>query len=539
MYKVIVGLEAHVELNTKSKMFCACLNDSNERHPNVNICPICMGHPGTLPVINKEAVRKTIKTGLALNCQISEYSKFDRKNYFYPDLPKGYQISQLYQPLCKKGFLEIDGKKIRIREVHLEEDVGRLIHEKDYSLVDFNRAGIPLMELVTEPDLNSAKEARKFAEELQLILRYLNVSGADMEKGEMRVEVNISLAQSSKRKAQKLGTKVEIKNLNSFRAVEKSIDYEIKRQTKILSTFAKGYGGPAEALREGGNSGKKVLQETRGWLDEATASSRRFAGARVADVKGITVSQREKEKAYDYRYFPEPDLPPLHITSELINEIRSEIPELPQQKRERFKKEYELGEKSIEVFVQNKDFGEYFEKVVSEFDPRLPHTKIFNLIKLASNYLITDLQGLLKGASVLGEDFLITPENFAEFITLITERGEQGEPREGEDERSSLTYQGKISSKIAKIVLEEMFKTGADPSHIIEEKGLSQITDGVEIKKIIEEVITQNPRAVQDFKKGKKNAFQYLIGQIMAKTRGKANPQIVNNLLKDLLTKMK
>ena len=519
MYKAIVGLEVHVELNTKSKMFCSCRNNPNARIPNSEICPICLGHPGTLPVINKEAVRKTIKTGLALNCQIPEYSKFDRKNYFYPDLPKGYQISQLYQPLCKKGFLEIDGKKIRIREVHLEEDTGRLVHPalSDYSLVDFNRAGIPLMELVTEPDLNSAKEARKFAEELQLILRYLNVSGADMEKGEMRVEVNISLAQGSKRKAQKLGTKVEIKNLNSFRAVEKSIDYEIKRQEKILK------------------SGKKVIQETRGWLDEATASSRRVAGARVDDVKGVTVSQREKEFAHDYRYFPEPDLPILHLgTPEYLNGIKAEIPELPQQKRERFKKEYELDEKmvaetsshlpprsasrssAIEVFVYNKDLGEYFEKVISEFPPNLPREKLLKLIKLATNYLITDLQGLLKGASVSGEDFLITPENFAEFITLI--------------------YEGKISSKIAKMVLSEMFSTGADPSHIIEEKGLVQITDEAEIEKIIKEVISKNPKAVEDFKKGKAHAFQFLIGQIMAQTKGKANPQIVKDILSKELT---
>jgi len=501
MYKAIVGLEVHVELNTKSKMFCSCRNNPNARIPNSEICPICLGHPGTLPVINKEAVRKTIKTGLALNCQIPEYSKFDRKNYFYPDLPKGYQISQLYQPLCKKGFLEIDGKKIRIREVHLEEDTGRLVHPalSDYSLVDFNRAGIPLMELVTEPDLNSAKEARKFAEELQLILRYLNVSGADMEKGEMRVEVNISLAQGSKRKAQKLGTKVEIKNLNSFRAVEKSIDYEIKRQEKILK------------------SGKKVIQETRGWLDEATASSRRVAGARVDDVKGVTVSQREKEYAHDYRYFPEPDLPILHLgTPEYLNGIKAEIPELPQQKRKRLRREYELDEKSIELFVFNKDFGEYFEKVVSEFDPRLPHTKIFNLIKLATNYLITDLQGLLKGAQVSGEDFLITPEDFAQFITLI--------------------HDGKISSKIAKQVLSGMFKTGADPSHIIEEQGLIQITDTATIEKIVKEIISKNQKAIKDYKKGKENAFQFLIGKIMAQTKGKANPQIVKDILSKELT---
>ena len=488
-YQPVIGLETHVELNTKSKMFCDCLNDPNERHPNVNICPTCTAQPGSLPVINKEAVRKVIKTGLALNCQIPEYSKFDRKNYFYPDLPKGYQISQYDMPFCKEGYLEIDGKKIRIRRVHLEEDTGRLVHPEgeDYSLVDFNRAGIPLMELVTEPDLRSAKEARRFSEELQLILRYLSVSDADMEKGQMRAEVNISLlpATDSHRletdlrgyKDKELGTKVEIKNLNSFRAVEKALDYEIERQAKVLKT------------------GKKVIQETRGW----------------DDIKGVTVSQREKEEAHDYRYFPEPDLPPLHFTKKEIEEIKAEIPELPQQRSERLAREYQLDEKSIKVFVQNKDFGEYFEKVVSEFDPRLPHTKIFNLIKLATNYLITDLQGLLKGASVEGEDFLITPENFAEFITLIKE--------------------GKISSKIAKMVLEEMFKTGADPSHIIEEKGLIQITDEAKIEKIVKEVISKNQKAVEDFKKGKAHAFQYLIGQIMAQTKGKANPQIVRDIL--------
>ena len=488
-YQPVIGLETHVELNTKSKMFCDCLNDPNERHPNVNICPTCTAQPGSLPVINKEAVRKVIKTGLALNCQIPEYSKFDRKNYFYPDLPKGYQISQYDMPFCKEGYLEIDGKKIRIRRVHLEEDTGRLVHPEgeDYSLVDFNRAGIPLMELVTEPDLRSAKEARRFSEELQLILRYLSVSDADMEKGQMRAEVNISLlpATDSHRletdlrgyKDKELGTKVEIKNLNSFRAVEKALDYEIERQAKVLKT------------------GKKVIQETRGW----------------DDIKGVTVSQREKEEAHDYRYFPEPDLPPLHFTKKEIEEIKAEIPELPQQRSERLAREYQLDEKSIKVFVQNKDFGEYFEKVVSEFDPRLPHTKIFNLIKLATNYLITDLQGLLKGASVEGEDFLITPENFAEFITLIEE--------------------GKISSKIAKMVLEEMFKTGADPSHIIEEKGLIQITDEAKIEKIVKEVISKNQKAVEDFKKGKAHAFQYLIGQIMAQTKGKANPQIVRDIL--------
>ena len=517
-YQPVIGLETHVELNTKSKMFCDCLNDPNERHPNVNICPTCTAQPGSLPVINKEAVRKVIKTGLALNCQIPEYSKFDRKNYFYPDLPKGYQISQYDMPLCKEGYLEIDGKKIRIRRVHLEEDTGRLVHPKgeDYSLVDFNRAGIPLMELVTEPDLRLAKEARRFSEELQLILRYLSVSDADMEKGQMRAEVNISLlpATDSHRletdlrgyKDNELGTKVEIKNLNSFRAVEKALDYEIERQAKVLKT------------------GKKIIQETRGW----------------DDIKGVTVSQREKEEAHDYRYFPEPDLPPLHIVPKMIEEIQAEIPELPQSRRERFKKEYNLLDKevaealphlpprpsAIEVLVFNKDLGEYFEKAMSELrnwvkeeemKRKVGREEFLKLTKLCSNYMITDLQGLLKGASVVGEEFLITPENFAEFITLI--------------------YEGKISSKIAKIVLEEMFKTGADPSHIIEEKGLIQITDEAEIEKIIKEVILKNKKAVEDFKKGKANAFQYLIGQIMAETKGKADPKIVNRILKKELTK--
>jgi len=484
-YQPTIGLEVHVELKTKSKMFCSCLNDPNEHHPNVNICQICTAQPGSLPVINKEAVRKTIKTGLALNCQIPENSQFDRKNYFYPDLPKGYQISQYDKPLCINGFLKMNRKTIRIRRVHLEEDTGRLIHEKGYSLVDFNRAGIPLMELVTEPDIGSAKEARKFAEELQLILRYLGVSDADMEKGQMRVEANISLSQISSLKSQILGTKVEIKNLNSFRAVERGIEYEIKRQ--------------AEILEEGG----KIIQETRGWND----------------IKGITVSQREKEEAHDYRYFPEPDLPILHLgVADYLNEIKTEIPELPQQRRERLMREYQLDEKSIEIFVFNKDLGEFFEKVVSELEPRLPQEKLLKLIKLATNYIITDLQGLLQKASITDEDFLITPENFAEFITLIDE--------------------GKISSKGAKMVLEEMFKKGGDPSQIIEEKGLIQVTDEVEIEKVVKEIISKNQKAVEDYKKGKETALQFLIGQVMAKTQGKANPEIVReNLIKILTNK--
>ncbi len=385
--------------------------------------------------------------------------------------------------------LQIDGKKVRITRVHLEEDTGKLIHPagKDHSLVDFNRAGIPLMELVTEPDLRTAKETRKFAEELRLILRYLDVSTADMEKGQLRVEVNISLSRSKK-----LGTKVEIKNLNSFRAVEKAIDYEIDRQGEIL------------------DKGEKIIQETCGW-DE---------------TRGITISQREKEEAHDYRYFPEPDLPTLYLAKSLIQEIKAEIPELPQQRRERLIKEYNLGGESSNIFVVNKDLGEYFEKVISELENWIKEIEIKEkvgekerkkLVGLATNYIITDLQGLLKRASVIGEDFLITPENFAEFVALI--------------------YKGQISSKIAKQVLEEMFKTGADPSHIIEEKGLTQVTDQAEIEKIIKDVISKNPRAIEDYKKGKTAVLQFLVGQVMAATKGRASPDLANDLLKRLLSK--
>jgi aspartyl-tRNA(Asn)/glutamyl-tRNA(Gln) amidotransferase subunit B len=495
MYKPTIGLEIHVELQTKSKMFCSCLNDSDEKRPNFNICPICLGHPGTLPVINLEAVKKVIKTGLALNCKIAQFSKFDRKNYFYPDLPKGYQISQYDQPFCENGFLEIGGEKIRIKRIHLEEDTGSLVHpeSKDYSLVNFNRAGVPLMELVTEPDIFSSEKAKEFAKEFHLIMHYLDISDADMEKGQMRVEVNISMAKSGN----PLGTKVEIKNLNSFRSVERAIEYEIKRQADIL------------------NDGGKIIQETRGW----------------DDVKGKTISQREKEEAHDYRYFPEPDLPRLGLSKEFIEKIKSEIPELPQKKRERFKREYNLLDKEIEIFVYNKSLGEYFEKVVSELPSGLSREDLFKLgeedesssspladarvIKLSLNYLITDLQGLLKGGSVASKNFLITPENFAEFITII--------------------YQKKISSKIAKMVLAEMFRVGADPSNIIKEKGLVQISDEKELEKIIMKVISENKKAVGDYKAGKKTAVQYLIGKIMAETRGKAEPGAALKELRRLL----
>ena len=480
-YQSTIGLEIHVELKTKTKMFCDCLNDSLEKKPNNNICPICTGQPGSLPVINKEAVDMVIKTGLALNCQIAEKSWFERKNYFYPDLPKGYQISQYEAPLCKDGYLEINDKKIKIRRIHLEEDTGKLLHEvslhpnnkkTDFSLVDFNRAGVPLMELVTEPDINSAEEARKFAQELQLIFRYLGISNADMEKGQMRVEANISL---------NMGTKVEVKNLNSFRSVERAIEYEIERQKDTLKDE------------------REIIHETRGWND----------------IKQQTFSQRIKETSEDYRYFPEPDLPSLSISEKQIEELSAEISELPAQRRIRFRKEYRISESAIEIFATYKYLGDFFEETVSElrawFESGKIKTDLDKLIKLSSNYIVTEFP---KFVPTSGE-IRVSPENFAELIYL--------------------TFIGEISSSGAQEVLKEMFRTGGDPSQIIEGKNLKQVSDVGELEAIIDKVIKNNPQPVEDYKKGKGTALQFLIGQAMRETKGSANPKVVGEMLKKKL----
>ena len=481
-YQPTIGLEIHAELKTESKMFCDCLNNPEEKEPNINICPICMGHPGTLPVINTKAVNFVVKTALSLNCQIPEFSRFDRKNYFYPDLPKAYQISQLYAPFSTKGFLNINGRKIRIKEIHLEEDTGKLTHlkEENYSLIDFNRAGRPLMELVTEPDITSGEEARKFCEELRLIFRYLDVSDANMEKGQMRCEVNISLRSNKK----ELGTKVEIKNLNSFRAVERSVNYEIKRQANLL------------------DSGDKVIQETRGW-DEG---------------KQITFSQRVKEEAQDYRYFPEPDLPLLNNMSEISAKVSSEIPELPQAKRERFLYEYKLPQADIDTLTSNKNLSDYFEQVISELKTWLKIKSIDNkqaLVKLTVNYLLTELQKMLIDNDLKVENCKISPENFAEFITLIEQK--------------------EISSSAAQTVLREMLKTGADPSNVIDDKNLKQVSDEDALSKIVKQIVSDNQKPVKDYKSGKENALQFLVGKVMAASKGQANPEIVRKLLKENL----
>jgi len=521
-YSPIIGLEIHAELKTKSKMFCNCDNDAEGKPPNATVCEVCTGQPGTLPVPNGQAIDWAILTGLALNCKIAKQTKFDRKNYFYPDLPKNYQISQYDMPLANKGYLyirsddpeAITDKKIDITRIHLEEDTGKLTHPKasKKSQVDFNRSGTPLMELVTEPDIASSLEAKNFCQEFQKILRYLNVSNADMEKGEMRCEANISVQEAGKWRKKgsevipvgkyKLNPKVEIKNLNSFKAVERAIEYEIKRQTKLI--------------KEGRAS--EIVQETRGW-DE---------------TKGTTFSQREKESAHDYRYFPEPDIPPLKITKKKADELKKDLPELPHPKRLRFIEQYGFKYPDATILVSDPDFADYTEQVMAELrvwlmaaegtkgsEDEIWGANREKVAKLVSGWLINKLGALINEggqtfAHLHEEDKLkITPENFAEFITLI--------------------YESRLNSTAAQEVLAIMFKKGSDPSHIMSEKDLTQVSDEKDLDVIITKVIDKNPEPVTQFKNGKEGAIMYLVGQVMKLTKGKANPQVVQKMLKDKL----
>lgn len=465
-YAPTIGLEIHAELNTASKMFCNCKNDPDEKIPNTNVCPICLGHPGTLPVINKKAVENIFKVGLALGGELAQNSKWDRKNYFYPDLPKSYQISQYDLPLVKGGKLY----DVRITRIHLEEDAGRLQHSADpstgsgqaASLVDFNRAGLPLMELVTEPDIKTADQAVAFAKELQLILRYLGVSNADMEKGNMRVEANISISKGSE-----LGTKVEVKNINSFKAVRDAIAFEVERQSKILDDDG------------------KIKQETRGWND----------------VKKITESQRSKEEAHDYRYLPEPDLPPLTIDGFNIDELKREIPELPGEKRVRFQKEYGLSESQTEILIGEPAFADFFEQAVSEVKTFIKDSAITQLI---FNYLISDLRGALVTNVMELNEIKFTPEDFAHLVVLI--------------------HSKKITSRMAKDILAIMMENGGDPETIMAENKLEQVSDENALLEIVKKVIAGNPSAVADYKSGKSNALQFLVGQAMRELRGQGDP---------------
>jgi aspartyl-tRNA(Asn)/glutamyl-tRNA(Gln) amidotransferase subunit B len=474
-YKPTIGLEIHAELKTQTKMFCDSPNDPFNAKPNVNVCPICMGHPGTLPVINKKAVESVLRVGVALGSELADFTEFDRKNYFYPDIPKGYQISQYKYPLVKGG--ELGG--VKITRVHLEEDTASSGHDEgDYSLIDFNRAGVPLMELVTEPVIHSAEEAGNFGRELQLLLRTLGVSEANMEKGEMRVEANISVSDTDK-----FGTKVEVKNLNSFKAAEKAIAYEIERHRALLE------------------AGEKIVQETRGW----------------DDAKGKTFSQRKKEDSHDYRYFPDPDLPKLKISEipEFSREnLKQTLPELPWKKRERYTK---LGLKPTEVhiYVSNFEVGVFFEKVVSLFSAKKES------IILASNYISTDILGLIKKTHGEGKESEIARLPFGpkEFVKLV-----------------SLIESKKVSSRGAKDILAIMFEKGGDPEAIANEKDLMQKSDEGAVKKIAEEVIKENAAVAEEYKKGKQASLMFLVGQGMKKTKGSANPEVLKTVLVSLLS---
>jgi len=491
-YEPLIGLEIHCQLKTNSKMFCSCPNTLGEGEPNTAICPVCLGFPGVLPVPNKKAIEWTLLVGLALNCRFLEMAKFDRKHYFYPDLPKAYQISQYDLPFCQNGFLVIElpgqrQKRIRIRRIHLEEDAAKLIHPKgtDFSLVDFNRAGTPLLEIVTEPDLSSAEEAATFMESLQRILRYLEVSDADMEKGQLRCDANISLAPSSSSKASDLN-KVEIKNLNSFKALRNALQYEIDRQIEILTR------------------GGKIIQETRGFNE----------------AKGKTITQRSKEEAHDYRYFPEPDIPPFDFSQDEVwnlAQLKAQLPELPQDKRERFIKEYGLSSYEVQILVADKDLASYYENVCSEL---LAWEKIADLkdgaefkklAKMVANWIATILLGLLSEANLGVKDLKISPENFAELMIMLAK--------------------GVVSRPAARQIFLEMFKTGQDPSRILEDKGLHLVSDTQILEDQVQEVVKANQQAVEDFQKGKEQALQFLIGQVMAKIKGAADPKLVKEII--------
>ncbi len=500
-YDIIIGLEIHAELKTKSKMFCECDNDAEDKKPNENTCPICLGHPGCLPIPNKQAIEWTILTGLALHCKVNELSKFDRKNYFYPDLPKAYQISQYDLPFVYDGYMLVGSKKIAVTRIHLEEDTAKNTHPagKNYSLIDFNRASTPLMEMVTEPVLESALQAKKFCQSYQKILRYLDISNANMEKGEMRCEANISVQEKGKWKYEgnceiktvgdyKLNPKVEVKNINSFKAIEKAINYEIKRQIHAIE------------------NNEKLIQETRGW-DENNAK---------------TVSQRVKETSADYRYFPEPDIPPIKTSSAQIEKIKTMLTEMPPEKKARFMEQYDLDNDSAEILTANKQIANFTEQVISELRAWIDSTgddwerQKKKLAKLVSNWMTSELFKYLKNNNSNIEEIKnVSAENFAELLTLV--------------------YQDKINSSAGQTILKTMVEKGGDPSHIMTDQGLEQIDDTEALQATVQEIINKNPSQVEEYKSGKENLIQFFVGQTMAATKGKANPKKVIEILKKLL----
>ncbi len=476
-YEPVIGLEVHAQLLTKSKMFCPCSADYAGAAPNTHVCPICLGMPGVLPSINRTAVEYTVMTALALNCEIPEFSKFDRKNYPYPDLVKGYQISQYDMPLSHDGWLqiEVDGqpRQVGIIRVHLEEDTAKLLHVTDengqsYSLVDVNRSGVPLMEIVSAPDIRSAQEARLYLVKLRAILQALGVSTGSMEEGSFRCDTNVSIRPKG---STERGGKVEVKNLNSFRAVERAVEYEIRRQAAVL------------------DHGGRVIQETRGWVDD----------------RGVTVGQRTKEYAHDYRYFPEPDLPPLVLTREWVEGVRARLPELPDARRERFMSQYGLNGYDANLLTESRATADFFENAV----------KLYPQPKSVSNWMLGELFRLLKDGEGDVSGTKLTPAMLVELLTLVEK--------------------GSINTRTGKEVFEEMFTTGRPASEIVKEKGLAQISDTAHLEVVVEDVIKNNPQAVADYHAGKAPAIGFLVGQVMKLTRGQANPGVVNKLLRDRL----
>lgn len=472
-YETVIGLEVHVELSTESKIFCGCSTEFGAP-PNTHTCPICLGHPGALPVLNRRAVEYAIKAAMALNCEIAEHSQFDRKNYFYPDLPKAYQTSQDDYPIGANGWIEIDvkgeKKRIGITRVHLEEDAGKLIHAEDgtESLVDYNRVGVPLIEIVSEPDLRSPDEAYAYLEKIKAIMQYTEVSDVKMEQGSLRCDANISLRPVG---STKFGTKTEMKNLNSFRGVKQGLEYEQKRQQEVLE------------------AGGTVVQQTRRWLMS----------------EGRTEVMRSKEEAHDYRYFPEPDLVRLMIDADWKEQIAATIPELPDARRDRYTQTYGLSDYDAGVLTVSKEIAQFFDDTVSAgAEP-----------KAASNWIARDMIAYLKAGDYELEAIKITPQSLAQMTKMI--------------------QQGTISSKIAKQVFQEMLEKGSDPEAIVRERGWVQISDEGKLREIVRSVIEANPQSVIDYKNGKDRALGFMVGQVMKKTRGKANPQLVNQLIHEVI----
>ncbi len=480
-YETVIGLEVHAQLLTRSKMFCACPVPSLESAPNTHVCSVCLGMPGVLPVANKEAVELTIMTGLALNCEIPSEAKFDRKNYHYPDLMKGYQISQYDMPLCKNGWLEIEvggvTKRVGITRVHLEEDTARSLHVtspagESYSLIEVNRAGMPLMEIVSEPDLRSAEEARAYLQKLRQILRYIGASRANMEEGNMRCEPNVSIRPAG---STAFGQKVELKNINSFKHAYDAIKFEEKRQAAVIE------------------SGGKVVQETRGWREDS----------------GQSVSQRTKEYADDYRYFPEPDLPTLIIGPEWLNQIRQRLPELPDAKHARFAERYGLSDYDTRILVESRARADFFEETAAARGGGAQRAKT------VANWMNGDFARLLNASNLEIEDAKVTPEALSALLDLIDSQT--------------------ISGKTAKDVFEEMFKTGKSPKAIVEGAGLTQITSAEDISDAVDRVIQANPKPVEDYRRGKEEAIKFLVGQVMRETKGRARPDMATEILREKL----